>query len=882
MGETNVAEPTTLQKFISADIDVDTLGEAVNADKMITSRKGLVYPSAPMATRLILEQGTIDAELFATRAIMEASSLLDDAYALVTDDIIDVNNGYYQKRAGVWVYLKYNQPPKVAKLEKDIYGADAIPLNPVYEMRSGYFYVDGTFTAPSDKGYQYSTPIFLPAGARVSFDYFGGFFSALTETGKNNTIAVPIIKVPSTIEVQGKADYTAPRDMYVAICSNLSKLALNAKIEYPEYKKSVVTQSDIVISDEEIVSKERVWSAQLSQKLKSEVAEISDYIAATKPIDVATEVGGFQWTEGIQITEFPVQGKEVMLATGDVLTFDYTPIDGTTLWLWGDSTDPTDANKGFPLLSSSVASSDVKTHTFTALRSTTLRIVNSVNGTIKVNGLAPIINDLGAWGITQYPNLYPYSTYKRTVPMTVQKGDLITITNPSSGAISIVRQIANGQYKAVIAQSIKEPNNTGISWRADANLTVRLSGKSDSEFLINKAGESLEQKLASFAPNSSEVPLTVALSDKEYVFATAMNYILKTQLIGGIDYIKISTNLGKTWTQIKNILGDIVAYHFFGDGTIMLCSPTKVYWTRDYLTLNESIIYDHDGSLFVPTSRHFFGMQTGDSIMHVGDTEIYVWGDYVVDGTPARIWYSVDRGRTIKCAVKFGTTVIDGAIRPARHTHRVYQRAKDESFYINTGDDGNENMIIRAVYNVELDSWDWEVLAQGIDYKFGNIIIDDHFAYLVTDYTEVSQTDKKGIYRVLITDVGDFSKYQLIYKAEQSEWGNIAPLSLLLDNNGNKVILPDYLGAGFIWLAREGLDFKRVFISPSVLLAYTIGANYKGDIYCVAYNNSGELNTQSQLKLNRGTYNLTRALRAAGINDFMRGTNMINGLTNVF
>ena len=105
---------------------------------------------------------------------------------------------------------------------------------------------------------------------------------------------------------------------------------------------------------------------------------------------------------------------------------------------------------------------------------------------------------------------------------------------------------------------------------------------------------------------------------------------------------------------------------------------------------------------------------------------------------------------------------------------------------------------------------------------------------------------------------------------------------MLLDNNGNKVILPDYLGVGFIWVARDGLDFKKVTISPSVLLTYTIGTNYKGDIYCVAYNNSIELNTPDALKLNRGTYNITKALRDAGIDNFMRGTNMIHGLTNVF
>lgn len=173
-------------------------------------------------------------------------------------------------------------------------------------------------------------------------------------------------------------------------------------------------------------------------------------------------------------------------------------------------------------------------------------------------------------------------------------------------------------------------------------------------------------------------------------------------------------------------------------------------------------------------------------------------------------------------------------------------------------------------------------MASGPDYKFGNIIIDDIFAYIVTDYTLPSQIDKKGVYRVPIADIGDITKYQLMYKSESSEWGAVAPVSILFDNNGNKVILPDYLGIGAIWVACDGLDFRKVLISPNVLLTYTIGANYRGDIYCVAYDNVGQLGAQVALKLNRGTYNLTKALRNAGMSSFMRGTLLINGLTNVF
>lgn len=788
----------------------------------------------------------------------------------VINDPDPLKNGLYGYDGVTFTKSPYDPDSRIRNLEGGVFGGSNITLSPVFSMLDEVVTPTGNIGPSYANAYHRTTPIYLDAGTRITFNGYGEKLAAVSKLVPGSAILDVLVAFTGPAEdddVMKPVDFTTTEAGYYV---------LGTKKNEGLFKPSIVVNIAPGI-DEKLV--------RLRGDIKNDVQDIRDYISPSMEI-TDVEAGGIQWADVTAIEFGDYQAKEVTLLAGDRLTYSHKPFGGPSLWSWNESDSAADINRGMPLIATAKPTDTIVNYTYVAPADMTVRVVNGVEGTIAVNGAAPAMTDIGAWGVYQIPfntDLFPNT--KRTKPIKVEAGSVVSVSSVLAGTVNIVRLHDSGAWVSVIGTPLGSPQGSSVSWVADADCTLRLSGTDAAKFLIKNSANTLEDRLAAFTErgaNDYAVPRNVELPAKEFVFATAMNYILKTELIGGRDYIMISQDLGKTWTQIENELGDIVAYHFFADGTIMLCSPEKVYWTRDYETLNESTIYDHDGSVFVPTGRHFFGMQTGDAITYVGDTEIYAWGDYVVDATPARIWYSIDRGRTIKCAVKFGTTVLDGEVRNARHTHRVYQRAKDESFYVNTGDDGNENMIMRATYDVATDVWSWKVLAQGIDYKFGNIIIDDYYAYLVTDYTDASQVNKKGIYRVAIPDIGDIDKYQLVYRTEPNEWGAIAPVSVLFDNHGNKVILPDYLGAGFIWVAREGLDFKKVTISPSVLLTYTIGANYRGDIYCVAYANSGELNTPTALKLNRGSYNLTKALRDAGIDNFMRGTPMVHGLTNVF
>lgn len=112
-----MADALTIQGMIDANADVDTIEQAALEDMIVTARNGRKFPSAPRAIRLILEQGTIDAFLFLTKADLDTGNalgsetpvtLVDGDFALVLDDETLNNNGYYKMQSGELVWLNLN------------------------------------------------------------------------------------------------------------------------------------------------------------------------------------------------------------------------------------------------------------------------------------------------------------------------------------------------------------------------------------------------------------------------------------------------------------------------------------------------------------------------------------------------------------------------------------------------------------------------------------------------------------------------------------------------------------------------------------------------------------------------------------------------------
>ncbi len=120
-----MSELLTMQDLANGHLDVKALGEAANGDEntIVTTRTGNTYPSAERAINIMFENGGLPAKPFKTKALMTASALANDKYAMVTDDT--VNNGLYIKTAGAWVKSEYD-PLEQAKSYTDSEKTSAI------------------------------------------------------------------------------------------------------------------------------------------------------------------------------------------------------------------------------------------------------------------------------------------------------------------------------------------------------------------------------------------------------------------------------------------------------------------------------------------------------------------------------------------------------------------------------------------------------------------------------------------------------------------------------------------------------------------------------------------------------------------------------------
>lgn len=104
-----MADAITIKALQDASLDAKSLEDVVNGDeaKQVTTRLGETYPSVKKAIKTLFENGGLPASPFITKSAMEASSLVDGDYALVTDDTDDVN-GIYIKEGAEWVKSEYD------------------------------------------------------------------------------------------------------------------------------------------------------------------------------------------------------------------------------------------------------------------------------------------------------------------------------------------------------------------------------------------------------------------------------------------------------------------------------------------------------------------------------------------------------------------------------------------------------------------------------------------------------------------------------------------------------------------------------------------------------------------------------------------------------
>lgn len=364
-------------------------------------------------------------------------------------------------------------------------------------------------------------------------------------------------------------------------------------------------------------------------------------------------------------------------------------------------------------------------------------------------------------------------------------------------------------------------------------------------------------------PNKSVYFSLLNIGDITDVIYSARNYLIEEKQKEGKAYLRISKDLGNTWKEFENIYGDIVYFHIFSTGDIFFATTSWCYYIDVLLTqITPSQVYDYSGAVFKPVAKeHFF--QMGDSknyIWKVDGTEILVWGDYSFGQSTdpkyiARVWYSNDYGRTVKCAINFKETKIDGKIQKCRHTHGVRFDKYDNIFYIPTGDSGNECQLIKGEYNPGNDSWSFHRVGSGVKYKISRLYFDKDNIYFVTDYT-TNQT-QSGVIKCNKNSIGDTTKFVYLYKNPE----NRALTTLEFDMNGNKVLLPDGTGKTFIYYAKSNFDFKKIPTNGKGWIFGFTSPNYKGDVYA-------RISHGFPYKLDM-VFNFTESMRNSGVWDYM-------------
>lgn len=907
--------------------DIEDIGKAVNTDAIITPRYGAPFKSLPMIAREIYadvldlrtnkaDQATtytkaeVDTtfaayaggrKAYTTLALAQAaqSSLPANTAIEVTND--GANNGTYQWNGTTLTKSAYD-PLTQAKAFTEAKTAlieGVVDLGNYADVKS-YNGNNGVWIT-NDSNYlgrmininpTYSYQVTASATADSHVLVFNSINPvAITHPSAEMLLRRTTIPKGTTQTISSLGSDT----LWVS-----SKDGTNNRLpqKVVQIKGRALTTSD-TISNIAYTSSDKLASSSLVREISEKVTSINDSLRLKgasdfELLDITLNSGRYVSTDHTltadQNSNPSVSGVEIVVAAGDIIEFDYHPIVGSNLY------QKIANNKAYPILTNNhFAPNDTRHFKYTSPVACTLQIAAVYLDTVRLNGAVVDYSrytELRAYG--RYAGAYlPPPSKESTHPdkgvsgrVKVNKGDVVRIVGGIKGqpAVNMPSLTTPGYYLHALSIPADYPSDT-IEWVATENVSILLSGYLSTKFYIKRAASLRQLLLDKRIPLQAHELDTINLPAKETVFATHLNYILRMEIIDGIENIAISTDLGGTYTYIVNTTegAGITNYHFFTDGTIMLSTEKKVYWTSDYVTLNESTLLDEDGSPFVAgtNAHHFFGQQNSDKPMFIDGHEVYAWGDYTIANTLASVWFTTDFGRTVKRAIKMNGGSIDGVALAARHVHKVYFHKKLQRFYVMTGDAGDECMLIEGILNPVAGTWQWTILGQGDFFKFGNMWEDDHYTYVTTDYTIAEQKNNWGIFRVGHNYLADKTKYRLAYKADNTVWNVGSPYRFIADGNGNKLLMPELLGLSYITVATEGFNFKKVRVEPVSVLSFIIGANDNGDIYCKADYYARNLGVNAGQFLTGGTINLTKALRAAGLTNFMTGEQHFKSFINV-
>ena len=200
----------------------------------------------------------------------------------------------------------------------------------------------------------------------------------------------------------------------------------------------------------------------------------------------------------------------------------------------------------------------------------------------------------------------------------------------------------------------------------------------------------------------------------ENVILTSGKYVVR--LKGTV--FERSEDYGITYTKSFDWgQSDLRVQYLFSDGSYLFGNHTALYYTRDWKTYHRTTVLDLDGKPFQPdVSVDLFSSNIHNKnrdVRMVGgkEVEVHVWGNYttrsgVADTTNIVLWYTIDRGATVRMAYRYNDV---GTLR-ARHVHAVdFSPTGDQKWYAQTGDFANQCHVLECTYDGAKDQWSFAV-----------------------------------------------------------------------------------------------------------------------------------------------------------------------------
>lgn len=234
--------------------------------------------------------------------------------------------------------------------------------------------------------------------------------------------------------------------------------------------------------------------------------------------------------------------------------------------------------------------------------------------------------------------------------------------------------------------------------------------------------------------------------------------------------ISLSRDGGETYQdEIFIFYKELKHVHVFQNGSLFFADHTNCYYSHDWETFHVSTVLDIDGNLFTPYEYHNFSANMGgDTYRHIIEgQEILVWGnyDYQYDTqyNNVNVWYTVDKGETVKSAYKFRSTEEDDGSGNlyTRHVHNVNFNPYDQTFWLQTGDFLNNGVdqrhVLKGTYHLQNDKWNWNLVGTGYEFKWCNALFIGDDIYFSWDVST------GGVVKVPYYQAGDINKHNLIF-----------------------------------------------------------------------------------------------------------------------